>query len=159
MKKEEIKKFLSETKVYVNGKSKEIQEKLFSLGCGWTGGDDIHGITYTSKPFLYIDDELNLTCGIDMTHFTKHRNREITAEEILSLDPPTYRPFKNKEECWNEMIKHQPIGWIKNEFDNIFNIITIINDSIKIHECFTNYPTLCERFKFMDGTPFGIKEE
>ena len=23
---------------------------------------------------------------------------------------PTYRPFKSKEECWQEMIKHQPFG-------------------------------------------------
>ena len=24
-----------------------------------------------------------------------------------------YRPFKNQEECWNEMLKHQPFGWVK----------------------------------------------
>ena len=26
---------------------------------------------------------------------------------------PKYRPFKTKEECWNEILKHQPIGWLK----------------------------------------------
>ena len=26
---------------------------------------------------------------------------------------PKYRPFNNAEECWAEMQKHQPIGWIK----------------------------------------------
>ena len=26
---------------------------------------------------------------------------------------PTYRPFANAEECWKEMQKHQPFGWIK----------------------------------------------
>ena len=25
----------------------------------------------------------------------------------------TYRPFKDKEECWQEMLKHQPFGWVK----------------------------------------------
>ena len=25
---------------------------------------------------------------------------------------PKYRPFKTQEECWNEMLKHQPFGWI-----------------------------------------------
>ena len=25
---------------------------------------------------------------------------------------PTYRPFKDNEECWNEMLKHQPFGWL-----------------------------------------------
>ena len=27
---------------------------------------------------------------------------------------PKYRPFKNKEECWDEMFKHQPFGYIVN---------------------------------------------
>ena len=27
---------------------------------------------------------------------------------------PKYRPFKNQEECWTEMLKHQPFGWIRN---------------------------------------------
>ena len=26
---------------------------------------------------------------------------------------PKYRPFKNQEECWEEMLKHQPFGWVK----------------------------------------------
>ena len=36
MTKEEIKMLLNDTKVYVNGKSKEIQEKLFSFGYEWS---------------------------------------------------------------------------------------------------------------------------
>lgn len=24
-----------------------------------------------------------------------------------------YRPFKDSEECWNEMQRHQPFGWTK----------------------------------------------
>lgn len=27
-----------------------------------------------------------------------------------------YRPFKNQEECWEEMLKHQPFGWLRNIF-------------------------------------------
>lgn len=26
---------------------------------------------------------------------------------------PKYRPFKDAEECWQEMLKHQPFGWVK----------------------------------------------
>ena len=26
---------------------------------------------------------------------------------------PKYRPFKSLEECWQEMQKHQPFGWLK----------------------------------------------
>ena len=72
---------------------------------------------------------------------------------------PKYRPFKNQEECWNEMLKHQPFGWIKNERGNIFNIIAIFKESIKVNECNTYYSDLCKQFKFIDGTPFGIKEK
>ena len=72
---------------------------------------------------------------------------------------PKYRPFKNQEECWQEMQKHQPLGWIKNECGNIFNIIAIFKESIKLNECSTYYSNLCKQFKFIDDTPFGVKEE
>lgn len=26
---------------------------------------------------------------------------------------PKYRPFKNADECWQEMLKHEPFGWVK----------------------------------------------
>ena len=70
-----------------------------------------------------------------------------------------YRPFKNQEECWNEMSKHQPFGWVKNECGNIFNIIAIFKESIKLNESSHHYSDLCKHFKFMDGTPCGIKED
>ena len=72
---------------------------------------------------------------------------------------PKYRPFKNQEECWNEMSKHQPFGWVKNECGNIFNIIAIFKESIKLNESSHHYSDLCKHFKFMDGTPCGIKED
>ena len=72
---------------------------------------------------------------------------------------PKYRPFKTQEECWNEMLKHQPFGWIKNKCGNIFNIIAIFKEAIKLNECDTYYSELFKQFKFIDGTPFGIKEE
>lgn len=81
---------------------------------------------------------------------------------------PKYRPFKNTEECWNEMKKHQPFGWLKpvNECTNKVKAINI--SSI---ECDDEYPIqftndygdysfeyLYKDFTFMDGTPFGIVE-
>ena len=52
MTRKEINEFLANTKVYVNGKSKEIQEKLFSLGYSWIGGSA--NVLNTNRPFLYI---------------------------------------------------------------------------------------------------------
>lgn len=113
MTQKEIDKFLADTKVYVNGKSKEIQEKLFSLGYKWNNGDT--DVCCTDDPFLFIYKDKSLTRSNEMNCFSQHENREITAEQILALEvtEPSYRPFKNQEECWNEMLKHEPFGWVK----------------------------------------------
>ena len=34
---------------------------------------------------------------------------------------PKYRPFANAEECWTEMLKHQPFGWVKAIPDKEYN--------------------------------------
>lgn len=106
MTQKEIDNFLADTKVYVNGKSREIQEKLFSLGFEWFTGKN--QVANTDKPFLYIDGSKHIAYGTDMENFIKNRFLEITADDILSLEltEPTYRPFKDKDECWNEMLKH-----------------------------------------------------
>ena len=71
---------------------------------------------------------------------------------------PKYRPFISQDECWKEMHNHSDFGWVKNNYGNVFSIMAIFSNSVKINECDTNYSELCEKFKFMDGTPFGIKE-
>ena len=166
--KEEIKEFLSETKVYVNGKSEKIQEKLFSLGCMWDGYN-MRKIQHIDRPFLFIDGNLNLTYGYDMVYFSVHEYREITAEEILALDPFSYRPFKNHEECWNEMLKHQPFGWIKSKDKGYFYLIGLVQWESELEDVMITFAaseqlarssrSLFEKYIFADGTPFGIKEE
>ena len=74
---------------------------------------------------------------------------------------PKYRQFKDSEECWNEMQKHQPFGWIKDRGgDKIF--IGSINSDNSIFTCSSEIlflKELFEDFTFVDGLPFGIKEE
>ena len=65
---------------------------------------------------------------------------------------PKYRPFKDAEECWNEMQKHQPIGYTKLIGEIEYSFITDVDDSI-------NYSDAIKEYTFADGTPFGIKEE
>ena len=70
-----------------------------------------------------------------------------------------YRPFETKEECWNEMHKHLDFGWLREkESGYLFNTMAVFN-SIKIKEGDYDYPLVFKRFEFLDGTPFGIKEE
>ena len=40
---------------------------------------------------------------------------------------PNYRPFKNAEECWQEMQKHKPFGWIKNKNDGHYAMVTTVD--------------------------------
>lgn len=110
MTRKEINAFLANTKVYVNGKSREIQEKLFSLGYKWCDG--YTKVDYTDCPFLYIYEESKFISGNNMVNFSDNENREITAEEILSLeltktkfDPKTLQPFdrvlvRDSDENW-----------------------------------------------------------
>ena len=36
-----------------------------------------------------------------------------------------YRPFKTQEECWDEMLKHQPFGWVKEISSGILYLIEL----------------------------------
>ena len=73
---------------------------------------------------------------------------------------PTYRPFKNAKECWEEMLKHQPFGWIRNGV--YYQLIRNVNNASIYVDYFVkefNYEEALGDFIFIDGTPFGIKEE
>lgn len=160
MKKEEIRKYLDNTKVYVNGKSKEIQEKLFSFGYSWYGCNPTK-VNCEDKPFLYIDDNKKISHGDSMLYFKEHEYREISAKQILSMKvtKPSYRPFKSQEECWNEMQKHQPFGWIMGKFSEPKTIVqTMFYNSIYISDKSYTYEKAMRMFTFADGTPFGIFE-
>lgn len=72
---------------------------------------------------------------------------------------PKYRPFKNREECWKEMLKHQPFGWIKAYHGHF--LITGIKDTkvtFGINDNWLDLDYIFRSYKFIDGTPFGIKE-
>ena len=67
---------------------------------------------------------------------------------------PKYRPFKDIEECWNEMLKHQPFGWVKaKDSKDDYQMIQ------RVHNDIESFDNTFEDYEFADGTPFGIKEE
>ena len=83
---------------------------------------------------------------------------------------PKYRPFKNQEECWSEMLKHQPFGWVKDKYKYV-HIVCVHKNKIEFSPdeddngtLFTStmdFTSVYEKggYTFADGTPFGIKEE
>ena len=76
---------------------------------------------------------------------------------------PKYYPFANIEECWNEMQKHYPFGWVKDKKDGHYALITsVLTDEKEVYIdgiSGLNLYTAINYYTFVDGTPFGIKEE
>ena len=80
-----------------------------------------------------------------------------------------YRPFKSQEECWNEMLKHQPFGFVKSKVKGYFHLIGLVQWSSEFEDVMITFATseqlarssrsLFEDFTFADGAQFGIKEE
>ena len=80
---------------------------------------------------------------------------------------PNYRPFKNAEECWQEMRKHHPFGWIKNKNDGHYSMVTTVDAAAGVDNkhigisggnIWTLSETMCD-YTFADGEPFGINED
>lgn len=72
-----------------------------------------------------------------------------------------YRPFKSAEECWNEMLKHEPFGWLRS--NNCYAFVSRLSDN-KMGICtnsgeIVNFETAFRLFKFVDGKPFCLIEE
>ena len=82
---------------------------------------------------------------------------------------PKYRPFKTKEECWNEMQKHQPFGWLKSKKNGSFCCIGEVSWSDAFRDVHITYSTneslahstisVFDEYTFADGAPFGVIEE
>ena len=74
---------------------------------------------------------------------------------------PKYRPFKSREECWQEMLKHQPFGWVRGKYSTVlYHIDSIANDRVVYaFGSHMNFDFIIKNYEFADGTPFGIKED
>lgn len=74
---------------------------------------------------------------------------------------PKYRPFKNGDECFEEMKKHESFGWIKSKSSGTYMYISkVYNECIWVgsnHQY--GYKSVLNKYTFVDGEPFGIKED
>lgn len=80
----------------------------------------------------------------------------IDSNEYRIKPEPNYRPFANAEECWQEMQKHQPFGWIRNKKTKEYELLQRVAPKNGVID---QYACAFKRWVFADGTPFGIKEE
>ena len=88
---------------------------------------------------------------------------------------PQYRPFKDADECWQEMLKHQPFGWVKEKGNKpSYRLLACISENTEAPVCFASYGSvnrgvvihsssqfgkMFNAFTFADGAPFGVKED
>lgn len=91
--------------------------------------------------------------------------REIFFSESLEyrIKPDSkYRPFKDADECWKEMLKHQPFGWMKSKEGEYYTFITTVdnNDEMSLSgDSGWSFRGIMNNYTFADDTPFGVKEE
>ena len=76
---------------------------------------------------------------------------------------PKYRPFANAEECWQEMLNHQPFGWVNGD-KCFYNIVSVSNIDVSMANVsgdivILNFSDVMEDNTFADGLPFGVKVE
>ena len=76
-----------------------------------------------------------------------------------------YRYFKDSNEAFEEMKKHEPFGWIKEKDSNCkMYILSVDNDGILLGDyyddkVFLSYEAIFNHHTFVDGLPIGIKEK
>ena len=83
--------------------------------------------------------------------------------DIFRIKPELkYRPFANAEECWAEMQKHQPVGYMKFKDTEIgyYMLIGITRGvGVGINDSLFSFDRVFDDYTFADGLPFGVKVE
>ena len=73
---------------------------------------------------------------------------------------PKYRHFENAEECWQEMLKHKPFGWVKSTLFKDFALVKRVTTLyVEINRDIIDYKDALEKFTFADDNNFGVKVE
>lgn len=128
--------------------TREEAKQLLPIIQAFSGGKEIEGLYKgTKSPWFKIKD-MDFNEGI-----------------IFRIKPePKFRPFKDAEECWQEMLKHQPFGVVKDKYFANYQTHRAFTCLVTNGCHFRGYEdeTFENSFKnllFADGTPFGVKVE
>lgn len=136
--------------------TREEAKKLLPIIQAYSEGKTIQSRCITAETSLWWDDN-NPTFEVDDFDYR--------------IKPESkYRPFKNAKECWQEMQKHQPFGWLKDKDSELRNIqaltekMSTIADGVYLRGInlingWHVFEEAVKEYTFADGTPFGILEE
>lgn len=133
MTREEVKVFLPIIQAFAEGRVIECRTKPSALSKSWQ----------------------------DMNEWTEMKEIEFwNNTEYRVKSEQKFRPFKDAEECWQEMLKHQPFGWVKSTlFKDLSLVKRVTTLYVEINRDIIDYKDALEKFTFADGTPFGVKIE
>ena len=99
----------------------------------------------------------------DMNEWTEMKEIEFWNNTEYCIKPaPKYRPFKDAKECWQEMLQHQPFGWVKlKDTESGYYMLKGIASQVVIgfNEIPFSYKRVFEDYTFADELTFGIKVE
>lgn len=107
----------------------------------------------------------NAVEGTDIPNdWTEMKEIEFWSNTEYRVKPePKFRPFKDAKECWQEMQKHQPFGWIKGKEGEYYSLITsiIANEEEVYINGISGFvlDEIMEHYTFADGLPFGVEVE
>lgn len=124
-------------------------KKLLPIIQAYAEGKTIQSRCIKGDTSLWYDDE-DPSFDDDFEYRIKPDSKPESKTDV------NYRPFANAEECWQELLKHEPFGWVKDtEANEYFNVY-----------CISNMPTSIDLFGrmfkkciFIDGSTYGIKVE
>ena len=135
MNRNQAKEFYPIMQAFAEGKAIECRTRVWELNKGWQ-----YSTTWKETEELKFQDTY----------------------EYRIKPEPKYRPFKNAEECWQEMMKHQPFGWVKDRNGSKFVIENVDSRGgfVEVYDEGTcTFNEVFENRTFADGTPFGVKTE
>ena len=110
----------------------------------------------TKSSFIEGTDVPNEWAEIKVIEFNDNKEYRIKP----NLEPESeYRPFKDAIECWTEMLKHQPIGWV--HYNGYYtNIAAVMRTAVVLANNKGRNFTFEQAFEectLIDGHPFGVK--
>lgn len=151
---EHIKQLVAVLQAYVNGKTIQYYDVDYSFKIAHPGERNFN----------------NKWVDVDEDHIFK-----LDLCEYRIKPEPNYRPFKNAEECWQEMLNHQPFGWVKEKGDKLsYELLACVSENEEAPISFAVYGSvgmgiidrpsiefneMFNAFTFADSAPFGVKEE
>lgn len=124
-------------------------KKLLPIIQAYAEGKTIQSRCIKGDTSLWYDDE-DPSFDDDFEYRIKPDSKPESKTDV------NYRPFANAEECWQELLKHEPFGWVKDtEANEYLNVYCISNDN----EGKELLERMFKRCVFIDKNPFGVKDE